>query len=92
MSRVEPLVLEVRDEKMLGEWTRASSISTGLALRARILLLADHLGISFATVTRIWRRWRLQPWRAETFEFSTDPEVKAKIRDVVGLYLDPRAP
>ncbi len=52
-------------------------------------LLADQLGISFATVARIWRRWKLQPWRIETFKFSTDPELEAKIRDVVGLYLAP---
>jgi transposase len=52
-------------------------------------LLADHLGISFATVTRIWRKWNLQPWRVQTFKFSTDPELEAKIRDVVGLYLNP---
>jgi len=52
-------------------------------------LLGSHLGISFATVARIWRRWGLQPWKAETFKFSTDPELEAKIRDVVGLYLDP---
>ena len=31
----------------------------------------------------------LQPWRRETFKFSTDPELEAKVRDVVGLYLDP---
>jgi transposase len=31
----------------------------------------------------------LKPWRTETFEFSTDPELEAKVRDVVGLYLDP---
>jgi len=52
-------------------------------------LLADHLGISFATVARIWRDWGLKPWKAETFKFSTDPELEAKVRDVVGLYLDP---
>ena len=52
-------------------------------------LLADQLGISFATVARIWRKWNLQPWRVETFKFSTDPELDAKIRDVVGLYLHP---
>jgi transposase len=52
-------------------------------------LLADQLGISFATVARIWRKWNLQPWRVETFKFSTDPELDAKIRDVVGLYLNP---
>ena len=47
-------------------------------------LLGEHLSISFATVARIWRRWGLQPWKAETFKFSTDPELEAKIRDVVG--------
>jgi len=52
-------------------------------------LLGDQLGISFATVARIWRKWNLQPWRVETFKFSTDPELEAKIRDVVGLYLNP---
>ena len=52
-------------------------------------LLADHLGISFASVARIWREWKLQPWRRETFKFSTDPELDAKVRDVVGLYLNP---
>ena len=52
-------------------------------------LLAAQLGISFATVARIWRKWKLQPWRGETFKFSTDPELDAKVRDVVGLYLDP---
>jgi transposase len=39
----------------------------------------------------IWRRWGIQPHRVETFKFSTDPELEAKIRDVVGLYLDPPA-
>jgi len=52
-------------------------------------LLAGQLGISFASVARIWREWNLQPWRSETFKFSTDPELDAKVRDVVGLYLNP---
>jgi len=52
-------------------------------------LLAAELKISFATVARIWRKWDLQPWRTTTFKFSTDPELDAKIRDVIGLYLDP---
>ena len=52
-------------------------------------LLGDQLGISFATVARIWRKWNLHPWRTETFKFSTDPDLDAKIRDVVGLYLNP---
>jgi len=52
-------------------------------------LLGAELGISFATVARIWRKWNLQPWRRETFKFSTDPELEAKVRDVIGLYLHP---
>src|SRR5450756_485281 len=52
-------------------------------------LLAKELGISFASVARIWRDNDLKPWRRETFKFSTDPELDAKVRDVVGLYLDP---
>ena len=51
--------------------------------------LAAELGISFASVARIWRKWKIQPHRTETFKFSTDPELEAKIRDVVGLYLAP---
>src|SRR6201993_1299088 len=52
-------------------------------------LLAKHLGVSDFTVCTTWKKWGLQPWRVETFKFSTDPELEAKIRDVVGLYLNP---
>ncbi|MGI8614976.1 MAG: IS630 family transposase, partial [Nocardioidaceae bacterium] len=52
-------------------------------------LLARELGIGNGTVAKIWRRWDLQPWRVETFKFSTDPELDAKVRDVVGLYMNP---
>jgi hypothetical protein len=54
-------------------------------------LLASRLGISFATVARIWRKWNIQPHRVETFTFSTDRQLEPKIRDVVGLYLNPPA-
>jgi len=54
-------------------------------------LMAGRLGISFASVARIWRKWNIQPHRVETFKFSTDPQLEAKLRDVVGLYLDPPA-
>ncbi len=41
-------------------------------------------------VAQALRRGRgLQPWRSETFKFSTDPELETKVRDVVGLYLNP---
>jgi transposase len=52
-------------------------------------LLGSELGVGDATVARCWRRFGLQPWRRETFKFSTDPELEAKIRDVIGLYLNP---
>jgi len=54
-------------------------------------LLAGQLGISNVWVARIWRKWGLQPWRRESFKFSTDPELEVKVRDVVGLYLNPPA-
>ena len=52
-------------------------------------LLAGELGLGDATVARAWRRYGVKPWRRETFKFSTDPELEAKIRDVIGLYLNP---
>jgi transposase len=52
-------------------------------------LAAEGTPISHATVARIWHHFGVQPWRSETFKFSTDPELEGKIRDVVGLYLHP---
>ncbi|MBB4136253.1 IS630 family transposase [Gordonia humi] len=52
-------------------------------------LLAGHLGIGNATVARAWREYGVQPWRSGTFKFSTDPQLIAKVTDVVGLYLEP---
>ena len=51
--------------------------------------LAKKLGISNAQVAEIWAEYGVQPWRRGTFKFSTDPELEAKVLDVVGLYLDP---
>jgi transposase len=52
-------------------------------------LAAEGTPISHVTIARIWHRFGVQPWRVETFKFSTDPELEGKIRDVVGLYLHP---
>jgi transposase len=52
-------------------------------------LAAEGTPISHATIARIWHRFGVQPWRADTFKFSTDPQLEGKIRDVVGLYLHP---
>ena len=54
-------------------------------------LLAAELKVGDATIARAWRRCGVQPWRRATFKFSTDPELVAKIEDVVGLYLNPPA-
>ena len=51
--------------------------------------IARRVGMGTTTVQRIWAEAGLQPRRVETFKFSTDPELEAKIRDVVGLYLAP---
>src|SRR6266513_175520 len=53
--------------------------------------LAKRVGISPASVHRIWRAFGLQPWRTEDFKVSPDPLLIDKIRDVVGLYLAPPA-
>ncbi len=52
-------------------------------------LLARHEGVDHSTIARIWQYYKLEPHRLETFKFSTDPELEAKVRDVVGLYLNP---
>jgi len=51
--------------------------------------MAARTGISVTTIQRIWAEANLKPHRTETFKFSTDPELVAKVRDVVGLYLAP---
>jgi len=52
-------------------------------------LLGDRLGLHHATVAAAWRSYGVRPWRSETFKFSTDPELEAKVIDVIGLYLNP---
>jgi len=51
--------------------------------------LAKETGLSRATVHRIWRAFGLQPHRTETFKLSKDPDLTLKLRDIVGLYLNP---
>ncbi|CAL9674917.1 hypothetical protein SUDANB105_07804 [Streptomyces sp. enrichment culture] len=51
--------------------------------------MAAVTGMSQSTVSRIWRAFALAPHRSQTFKLSTDPLFIDKVRDVVGLYLDP---
>lgn len=52
-------------------------------------LMAKETGVHPTTISRIWRAHGLQPHRVETFKLSTDPEFVEKLRDVVGLYVEP---
>ena len=48
-------------------------------------------GLAISTVQKIWRTHGLAPHRLRTFKLSRDPQFASKIRDVVGLYVDPPA-
>ena len=52
-------------------------------------LMAKEVGVHPTTISRIWRAHGLQPHRIEYFKLSTDPHFVEKLRDVVGLYVDP---
>jgi transposase len=51
--------------------------------------LAERVGVSRESVRKIWKAFRLQPHREGTFKISKDPLLVDKVRDIVGLYLDP---
>ena len=51
--------------------------------------MARRSGLSHSTINRIWRAFGLQPHRTETFKLSSDPLFIEKVRDIVGLYLNP---
>jgi transposase len=51
--------------------------------------MARHAGMSQSAISRIWRAFALQPHRSETFKLSQDPLFIEKVRDIVGLYLNP---
>jgi len=51
--------------------------------------MAQRLGVSRMLVQRVWQRFDVQPHRVERFKLSNDPHFDEKVRDVVGLYLDP---
>jgi len=51
--------------------------------------MAKAAGLSRMTISRIWRAFGLQPHRADTFKLSPDPQLIEKVRDIVGLYMNP---
>jgi transposase len=52
-------------------------------------LMAQKTGLSQTAIVRIWRAFGLQPHRVENFKFSKDPQYVEKVRDIVGLYMNP---
>jgi transposase len=50
-------------------------------------LLAERLRVSATSIRRAWRSYGVKPWKAESFRFSTDPELIGKVTDICGLYL-----
>src|SRR6266568_1287977 len=76
-EQVEAVVVATLEEtpKDATHWSRSS--------------MAKRSGLSKSTVGRIWKAFRLKPHLAETFKLSSDPQFIDKVRDVVGLYLDP---
>ena len=81
--------------KRLGEEVRARIISVTLSKPLRghthwsSRQVAREVGVSATTVLDIWREERLKPHRTQGFKYSTDPELEAKVTDVIGLYLHP---
>src|SRR6059058_1526251 len=51
--------------------------------------MAEKTGLSQTAIVRIWRAFGLQPHRVENFKFSKDPQFVEKVRDIVGLYMNP---
>ena len=54
--------------------------------------MAKEVGLGSTTVHRIWCAFGLKPHRTETFKLSPDPQFIEKIRDIVGLYMNPLTP
>jgi transposase len=59
---------------------------------ATYLKRTENVSVSHNYIAALWREHGLKPWRAGTFKLSRDPAFAEKVADVVGLYLEPRAP
>lgn len=51
--------------------------------------LAGHLGLTRTLIHGVWQKYDVQPHRVERFKLSNDPQFEEKVRDIVGLYLNP---
>jgi transposase len=80
---------KIGDEKIAEVVTATLETMPAAATHWSTRSMAKASGLSVSTVHRIWRAFSLQPHRSETFKLSTDPLFVEKVRDIVGLYLDP---
>jgi transposase len=79
----------VTDEQVAAVVTKTLESTPKNATHWSTRSMAQEMGLSQSSVSRIWRAFGLQPHRSETFKMSTDPYFVDKVHDVVGLYLDP---
>ncbi|RPI10785.1 MAG: IS630 family transposase [Zetaproteobacteria bacterium] len=80
-------VLTPAVEQQILDATLKTRPATGTHWSVRTL--AKQLGLSRMMVQRVWQRHAIQPHRVEKFKLSTDPHFEERVRDIVGLYLDP---
>lgn len=85
-KRGRPVLTRELEQKIL-DTTLKTRPADGTHWSVRVL--ARQLGISRMMVQRIWQRHEIQPHRVEKFKISNDPKFEEKVRDVVGLYLNP---
>jgi len=86
-SRIPPLAAEVAERVVALTLTDPPAETTHWTAA----MMAEQIGVSASSVQRIWRAHGLQPHRVRQFKLSNDPMFVAKLRDVVGLYVDPPA-
>jgi transposase len=80
---------QISDGQVEGVLTMTLESTPSHATHWSTRLLARRCGMSQSAVSRIWRAFALQPHRSETFKLSRDPLFIEKVRDIVGLYLNP---
>ena len=86
-ARIAPLAPEVADRVVAQTLEDPPGETTHWTAGA----MAKLMGVSVSSVQRIWRSHGLQPHRMRQFKLSNDPRFAAKVRDIVGLYVDPPA-
>jgi hypothetical protein len=84
IPKLDPAIAERVVALTMEEPPREATHWTGTAM-------AEAAGVSISSVQRIWRAHGLQPHRVRQFKLSNDPDFVDKLRDIVGLYIDPPA-